>query len=464
MYPLRNSWGVLQSWDHASKGRQIGERGFRNHLRVQQRNRHSRKSQRHARGAPIPGKAVEHQEVSPFRSNTDTVERLADSSACPATVQVALQRSTNKAKPTAGTVHARKASEDRRYRDSGRACQRANPRIVPDVQHGSVAHPGKLLPDEQCGKDISQGSQHEEMHRSHPATLQRQRLHDYPRLMFDKSTILVTGASGNLGSACLDALNERGLQGVPAGRREHGSAWRRLDFTDTRTFSGALSGIERVFLVRPPAIADVAGVIKPFVEAMVGAGVRQVVFVSLIGVEKRPQVPHHKIERLLVASGIPSVMLRPTFFMQNLSGEHLLEIRDHSEIRVPAGSARINFIDAADIGAVAATLLSAPVQPGVRHLDLTGPSGWTFQQIAEALSEELGRPIRYRHPGPIRFAASKVLGGTPLGFAVVMALLYTASRDGSADITTPVVAEVLGRPPGDLRGFIRRNRDLWMPA
>lgn len=282
--------------------------------------------------------------------------------------------------------------------------------------------------------------------------------------MLDKSTILVTGASGNLGSACLEALNERGLEGIPAGRRARGRGWRRLDFADPATFAGTLAGVQRVFLVRPPAIADVSGAIKPFVDAMVHASVKQVVFVSLIGVEQRPQVPHHAIERLLVASGIPSVMLRPTFFMQNLSGEHLPEIRDHSEIRVPAGSARINFIDAADIGAVAATLLSAPVQPGVRHLDLSGPSSWTFHQIADALSEELGRPIRYRHPGPIRFAASKVLGGTPLGFAVVMALLYTASRGGSADITTPVVAEMLGRPPGDLRGFIRRNRDLWRPA
>ncbi len=327
-----------------------------------------------------------------------------------------------------------------------------------------MAERGKPTGHEPGRHDIAQGAKHQEVDCTHCSTLHRGEARGYPPRMIDKSTILVTGASGNLGSACLRSLAKRGIQGTPAGRGARGPEWRILDFSDPSTFGTALQGIERVFLVRPPAIADVSGVVKPFVDAMRDSGIRQVVFVSLIGVEDRPQVPHHAIEQLLRNSGIPAVMLRPTFFMQNLAGEHCAEIRDRSEIRVPAGKARINFIDTADIGAVAATVLTSPVEPGVQHLDLSGPESWSFAGIARALSDELGRPIRYRHPGPVRFALYKVLRGTPLGYAVVMALLYTASRNGSADVKTDTVERILGRAPRSLPEFIRENRELWIPA
>ena len=70
---------------------------------------------------------------------------------------------------------------------------------------------------------------------------------------------------------------------------------------------------------------------EPFLLAMKKAAVQQVAFLSLMGVDKNPVVPHAAIEKRLKASGLGWTMVRPAFFMQNLSTTHLQDIRENDE-------------------------------------------------------------------------------------------------------------------------------------
>ncbi len=116
-----------------------------------------------------------------------------------------------------------------------------------------------------------------------------------------------------------------------------------FDFADPATF-GAFDGAERMFLLRPPTIADVDGVIVPALEADAARGVRHVVFLSIQGAQRNRIVPHRKMEDRLRTFGLAWTFVRAAYFIQNLSTTRAPEIRELDEIRVPAAS-RPSVID-----------------------------------------------------------------------------------------------------------------------
>ncbi|QJW90949.1 SDR family oxidoreductase [Spirosoma taeanense] len=290
--------------------------------------------------------------------------------------------------------------------------------------------------------------------------------------------ILITGATGNVGLETLRALMTHPnksrfevLAGVrnpalaQAAMKVQPDGFARLDFSNEQLFDAALAGVNRVLLVRPPKLVDIGRYFKPFVEAMQRAGVRQVVFLSVQGVENNPVVPHHKLEKLIVEAGLGFTFLRPGFFMQNLCSAHRDEIRLRNEIFVPAGNGRTSFIDVRDVAAVAALVLSSPTREHLnRGYELTGSEALTYGEVAQILSRVLARPITYRDPSIPQFIWRKWRKEhVPLGFTMVMVALYTASKLGKAVSQTSETEQLLGRRPILLRDFAEDYRAAWQP-
>ena len=289
--------------------------------------------------------------------------------------------------------------------------------------------------------------------------------------------LLLTGATGNVGAAALRALLRLRLPGtvVVAADRALDHARQQLvpgmadhvesvpfDFTKPETVAPALKGITGLLLVRPPAISDVARYLKPVVQAAAAAGVQHVVFLSLQGAQYNPFVPHHKVEGYLKKSGLRYSLLRPSFFLQNLSTTHRDDIRERDQLLLPAGHARTSFVDAVDVGEVAAKLLLTPPAASAGY-ELTSREALTYDEVAAQLSAVLGRRIRYRAAGIREFRAYERAKGTPTALVNVMTGIYLAARFGLAAHVSPVLAELLGREPGTLRAFLARERACWMP-
>ena len=255
----------------------------------------------------------------------------------------------------------------------------------------------------------------------------------------------------------------------PAGPRSERREWTEqdamevvpFDFTKPETIAPPLRGVTGLLLVRPPAISDVARYLLPVVRAAVVAGVQHVVFLSLQGAQYNPFVPHHKVEGYLKKSGLRYSLLRPSFFMQNLSTTHRDDIRRHDQLLLPAGHARTSFVDAVDVGEVAAKLLLAPPATSAGY-ELTSREALTYDEVAALLSAVLGRPIRYRAAGIREFRACERAKGTPAALVNVMTGIYLAARFGLAAHVSPVLAELLGREPGTLRAFLERERACWL--
>lgn len=159
---------------------------------------------------------------------------------------------------------------------------------------------------------------------------------------------------------------------------------------------------QALFLVRPPELVNVARDLLPALDAARTAGVGRIVFLSVLGAERNPLLPHRRVERWLETSAVASTTLRAGNFMQNLAGVHAGDIRDRDQLVVPAGNAAMSYVDARDVAAVAARCL-LDLAPTRGAWDLTGPEAITHHQVAAALSTVLARPIRYTHPSLARY-------------------------------------------------------------
>ncbi len=288
-------------------------------------------------------------------------------------------------------------------------------------------------------------------------------------------TILVTGATGTVGREVVRALQtleqpvrvsstdpDRAKQLLAASGLKVDDAV-RLEFGDAQSYSAAFTGVDKVFLMRPPQTTAIKKEMLPALEAARTEGVQQIVFMSLQGAEKNPVVPHRQVERHLETSAFDYTLLRPSFFMQNLAGVHAEDIRAYNEIFVPAGRGRTSFIDARDIGAVAAKVLTEAGHTR-RAYELTGSVALTYAEVAQLFSDVLGREIRYTSPDPLAFYRRMRSRGLTRGYILVMAALYSACRFGLAAHTTDDTRSLLGREPISITQFAADYRDVFTAA
>lgn len=234
-----------------------------------------------------------------------------------------------------------------------------------------------------------------------------------------------------------------------------------FDWLDPATWPVAFAGARSVFVVRPPQLSRPRTQMLPALEAARDAGVQHMVLLSLQGAETNRVVPHAALEAWLKAGGVPWTFVRPSFFMQNLTGTHRAEIRDHDEIVVPAGTGRTAFVDTEDVAAVAAAALADPDAHAGRAWTPTGPQALGYDEVAAVLSAELGRTVRYARPGLPRYVRHARSGGMGWPMVAVTAGIYTVARLGRAAGLTDDVLTVTGRAPTTLAQFAHRERDRW---
>ncbi len=274
------------------------------------------------------------------------------------------------------------------------------------------------------------------------------------------SSLLITGANGNVGSEvarCLTARNVPFL--VTTHRREAVSAERvYFDFEQADTFLPAFEGVEKLFLIRPPQISDAKKYFLPLIAAAKQQGVKHLVFLSVLGVENIKFVPHAKIEQYIKDSGIPYTFLRPSFFIQNIVNQHGDELRRENIIYVPAGKGKTSFIDVRDIGEVGARCLTEDGHENKAYT-LTGSEALTYYDVAKIFSEELGRTITYTHPTLWAFRKHMLAKGVASSYVTVMSVIYLTTLLGLAKQVTPELATLLGRHPRTVREYAHDYRE-----
>ena len=281
-------------------------------------------------------------------------------------------------------------------------------------------------------------------------------------------TILVIGATGNVGSALVPRLAAHGPTVRAATRTPETYTTPHpnvqvvhFDYDDPSTYAPAVAGTDRLFLISKNADPEPQQTVIPLLDTAREAGTRHAVLMTAMGVDASDEIPLRQVEKHLIGSGMAYTILRPNWFMQNFTTGFIRpQLDDGDAFYVPAGEAKSSQIDTRDVGAVAARVLTSDDHAG-REYALTGPEAFSYGEAAAVLSDVSGRDISYV-PIPdeaLRQALSEA--GWHPGQVELMVNLFQGVRAGYTAAVTPDVENVLWRPPTPFEHFARDHADVW---
>lgn len=281
--------------------------------------------------------------------------------------------------------------------------------------------------------------------------------------------VLVVGASGVVGSAVVKQLLQRGVAvraatrdpAQAAGRIDPGAETVLFDFERPETFASALADVARVFLIARPGDEEPDRVAIPLIDEMQRQDVQHVVNLTAMGVETRDDLALRKVERCLEDSGLAFTHLRPNWFMQVFSGGPLLmDVRTTGALHMPAADARISYVHASDVSAVAAVALTESGHAG-RAYTLTGPKALSHDEIAAAISQAAGRTVTYAPISEETARAAIVGAGLSPERAERLVEFYRLVRAGYCAPVSVDAEAVLGRRPASFAQFAAEYASCW---
>ncbi len=278
-------------------------------------------------------------------------------------------------------------------------------------------------------------------------------------------SIVVTGATGHLGRLAVEALLSRGVaadQIVATGRRTNtlddlaaqGVHVRRADFTDPASLREAFAGAEKVLLVSSSEVGQLATQHANAISAAKDAGV------SLVRIHQHPQGRHlhaaarrqHKqTEQLLADSGVPHVLLRNGWYVENYTGQ--LPVYLEHGIAGAAGGGRVSVATRADYAGAAAAVLTSDGHAGKTY-ELGGPAV-TMVELAQVVSDAAGQQVTY-HDMPVEQYTQVLIGaGLPEPVAAVFADGDRGVADGELFVDPTDLEQLLGTPATPLADAVR---------
>ncbi|GEM86043.1 SDR family oxidoreductase [Meiothermus granaticius] len=287
-----------------------------------------------------------------------------------------------------------------------------------------------------------------------------------------KPRILVVGATGNIGRAVVQRLAGQGIAVralVRTPQKAASLAHSNVeivhgDLSQPETLRAALDGIKRAFVLvnAPGRHLELQG---NFLEAAKQTGLEYAVNVSMHGAAPDSPIAfaraHWQLDDQLAHSGISFTHLQPNLFMQNFFS-HIATIASSGVFYLPLGEAYVSWVDARDVGVVAAGLLANGGSEG-ETLTITGPHSLTPSQSALALSEGLGRVVRHVDVSLEATRSSLLKAGLPPTYADDLVELYRLFASGYGNVVTDVVQRVGSVAPRTLGGFGMEFAERFQP-
>ena len=295
-------------------------------------------------------------------------------------------------------------------------------------------------------------------------------------------TILVTGATGTVGSEVVKQLvsssssSSLGKNDIIIKAAIHSQNRANnfiqynksiqtvnVDYNRPETLADALNQVDRLFLLTLPApdmtvysnlvkeISKYNGSINHVVKlSSMAAYDEETGFATTIG------RIHREEEKIIEESGMPFTFLRPPAFMQNFITQFGYTIRTQDAFYVPGGEAKISFIDARDVAAVAVKALTSNNQQHIgKAYAITAQEAISYRQAAEILSNEAGRRISYIDIPEEDARKGMEENGMDAWLIDAIMEFYSIIKAGRASQTTNVVEQITGRKPISFSQFAK---------
>jgi NAD(P)H dehydrogenase (quinone) len=290
-------------------------------------------------------------------------------------------------------------------------------------------------------------------------------------------SILVTGASGQLGKRVVELLLERGkaTRIIAATRKPEslaalaarGVEVRRADFDDAASLTGAFEGVERALLISTDSL-DEPGKRKrqhaAAVKALAAAKVQHVVYTSIINpVGSRITISedHAATEAELEKSGLPHTVLRNNVYSDMLLVGALQRAVAGGKLVNASGSGKVGYVTREDVARIAAAVLSEP-PANSQKLDVTGPEALSGAEVAALASEISGKQIEHLSIPLAALIDGMVQHGLPRPLAEAYASFDAATAAGELDVKSDSVERFTGSKPQALGDFLRAHKAAWL--
>jgi NAD(P)H dehydrogenase (quinone) len=273
--------------------------------------------------------------------------------------------------------------------------------------------------------------------------------------------ILVTGASGTIGSHLVKRLRELGVDfGTMSSKAGQGV---QGDFNDVVSLTRAFAGVNTLFLLLP-LVPHKLQLVDNALAAARASGVKHIVRSSGAGADPDSQVSIARLQGTIDAriadSGMAHTFLRPSGFMQNWVSFLAAQVKA-GVVHAPHGDGAQSVIDARDIADAAAVVLSSPLAHAGRAYTLTGPQALTDAQMVAEISQAIGREVRYVDvPEAAARQAMQGMGMPEVMVDWLMSLNHVVKQGWAARITDDV-QQLTGHAPRRFADFVRENADVW---
>jgi len=276
-------------------------------------------------------------------------------------------------------------------------------------------------------------------------------------------TIAITGAAGQLGRLVVNNLKSRtpaddivALVRTPGKAADLGVTAREADYSKPETLARAFSGVTTLLLISSSEVGRRALQHRNVIEAAKNAGVRWIVYTSLLHAETSAitalSAEHLETEAALRASGVPYTILRNGWYTENYTASIPGAIAGGAFLGC-AGDAKVSSAARADYADAAVAVLTVDGHKGKTY-ELAGDKAYTLSELAAELSRQTGKTIPYRNLSEAKYAEALVKFGLPAAIAQVYASFDTGAAQGALFDDGGQLSKLIGHPTTPLAASI----------
>lgn len=271
-------------------------------------------------------------------------------------------------------------------------------------------------------------------------------------------SIVITGASGQLGGLTVEALLARGVPAadiVATGRdiatlkglADRGVVVRRADFAEPDGLAAAFEGADRLLLISTTTVDERVANHRRAIDAAVAAGVSLVAYTSMSHADSATTIlagTHRATEDYLREHAVPSVMLRNSWYLENYTAQ-LPQILGNGAVVGAAGQGRISAASRADYADAAAVVLTTEGHAGEVY-ELGGDEAFTLAELAATISAVSGKRITYTDLPADELAQVLTRAGLPAELAHVLVDADLGMSRGELFTASGDLRRLIGRP------------------
>ncbi|MEV7634045.1 SDR family oxidoreductase [Pseudarthrobacter enclensis] len=280
-------------------------------------------------------------------------------------------------------------------------------------------------------------------------------------------SIVVTGATGHLGRHVLEALLERNVPAsgiVAAGRSvdkladfaAKGVRVVSIDYSDPASVAAALKGATRVLLISGSEVGQRVEQHRTVIDAAKAEGVELLAYTSIANADTTAMLladEHKATEELLRTSGVPFVLLRNGWYLENYT-EQLPGTLAQGAIAGSAGDGKVSGATRQDYAQAAAAVLVAEDQAG-KVYELGGDSAFSMAELAAEITAATGKEISYNNMPGGEYAGLLTQVGVPGAFAEILADSDLGIARGDLLVSSGDLQKLIGRPTTSLADAVR---------